>query len=239
VTYPLLETRSVYRRYGRQVVLRDVSVSISPGESVGVFGANGAGKSTLLRMMATLTRPSRGEVLAFGEPVAANRIGVRRRIGVVGHQPYVYPELTCRENLRFFATMFKLDPDAVVLPAIEAVGLGGREDSRASTLSRGLLQRLNIARATLHQPDVLILDEPDTGLDRAGRAVLEATVQGVINRGGAVVLTTHAHEFGLNLSNRTVVLQQGHLVWDGPSTDLTVAELDRLVAGRVATEGGD
>lgn len=236
MTKPLLETRSVYRRYGRQVVLRDVSVTISPGESVGVFGANGAGKSTLLRMMATLTRPSRGEVLAFGEPVANNRIVVRRRIGVVGHQPYIYPELTCRENLQFFATMFKLDPNEVVIPAIEAVGLGGREDSRASTLSRGLLQRLNIARAMLHRPDVLILDEPDTGLDRAGRAVLESTVASVIDQGGAVVLTTHAHEFGLGLSTRTVVLQQGNLVWDGPSSDLSVGELDRLVAGRSAVE---
>lgn len=238
MTDPLLETRGVFRRYGRQVVLRDVSLAISPGESVGVFGANGAGKSTLLRMMATLTRPSRGEVLAFGEPVIANRIAVRRRIGVVGHQPYVYPELTCRENLRFFATMFKLDPEEVIVPAIEAVGLGGREDSRASTLSRGLLQRLNIARATLHRPDVLILDEPDTGLDRAGRSVLEATVATVTGRGGAVVLTTHAHEFGLGLSTRTVVLQQGILAWDGSSSDLAVADLDRLVAGRSFVESG-
>lgn len=238
MTAPLLETRSVYRRYGRQVVLRDVSLAISAGEAVGVFGANGAGKSTLLRMMATLTRPSRGEILAFGVPALEDRIAVRNRIGVVGHQPYVYPELTCRENLKFFATMYRLEPDEVILPALEAVGLAGREDSRASTLSRGLLQRLNIARATLHHPDVLILDEPDTGLDRSGRQVLVDAVDSVTGRGGAVVLTTHAHEFGLQLATRAAVLQQGSLVWDGPTAELSVADLDRLVAGRVAETAG-
>lgn len=227
MTSPYLETRNVYKRFGRNVVLRAVTFQVHPGEAVALFGANGAGKSTLLRLLATLSRPSRGDVLAFGNDAWESRDVVRARIGVVGHQPYVYPELTCAENLRFFATMFGLNPEGVVSTALDAVGLGARAESPASTLSRGLLQRLNLARATLHLPDVLILDEPDTGLDRAGRDVLVAVVGNQVDRGGAVVFTTHALDFGLELATRATALRDGAISLDQPANLLTTADLDR------------
>jgi heme exporter protein A len=230
VTTPLFETRGLYKRYGRQVVLRDVTMQIIGGESIALLGANGAGKSTLLRILTTLSRPSRGEVLAFGEDAWSIRDAVRERIGFVGHQPYIYPELSCYENLRFFATMFGLLADQVVPQALDVVGLIDRRDAAASTLSRGLLQRLNLARAIMHKPDALILDEPDTGLDRAGRAVLETLVAAQVDRGAAVVLTTHSFEYGLSLASRVVGLREGSVSIDRPSETLTVEDLDLYIA---------
>lgn len=230
---PYLQTSGVYKRYGRQVVLRDVSLGIGVGESIALFGANGAGKSTLLRILATLARPSRGTVEAFGEDAWQHRESVRQRIGVVGHQPYVYPELTCAENLRFYARMFELDADEVVPAALDAVGLANRRDSAAGTLSRGLLQRLNLARAVLHKPAVLILDEPDTGLDRAGRQVLSEIVADQIARDGAVIFTTHSFDFGLAMATRAISLQEGGVSLDRPAAMLSTAELDRYVSAPV------
>lgn len=234
---PYLQTHGVYKRFGRQVVLRDVSVHVGIGESVALFGANGAGKSTLLRLLATLARPSRGSVEAFGKDAWKHREGVRQRIGVVGHQSYVYPELTCAENLHFFAKMFELDTDEVVPAALDAVGLTNRRDSAASTLSRGLLQRLNLARAILHQPAVLILDEPDTGLDRAGRNVLSEIVASQTARDGAVVFTTHSFEFGLEMATRAISIQEGSVSLDRPTAMISTDELDRFVSAPVQRVG--
>lgn len=227
---PYLQTRGLYKRFGRLVVLRDVSVHVAPGESIALFGANGAGKSTLLRILATLSRPSRGTVEAFGGDLWVNREAVRQRIGVVAHQPYVYPELTCAENLRFYATMFELEPEKVIPAALDAVGLTTRSDSPASTLSRGLLQRLNLARAILHEPAVLILDEPDTGLDRAGRDVLAGIVARQTATGGAVLFTTHSFEFGLELATRAISIQDGSISLDRPASIVSSSDLDSYVS---------
>jgi heme exporter protein A len=240
VTAPYLESRGVYKRFGRDVILRDVNVQAMPGESIALLGANGAGKSTLLRLFATLSRPTRGTVLAFGEDAWDTRDSVRARIGVVAHQPFVYPELTCRENLHFFATMFSLDGDQVVPPALDAVGLTTRRDSAASTLSRGLLQRLNLARAILHSPAVLILDEPDTGLDRSGRQVLTEIISEQRRRGGLVIFTTHSYEFGLEQASRVVALQEGEVSLDRPADLVSSADLDSYVGTRwVRTDAVD
>ncbi len=214
---PLLHIEHVYKRYGTKVALRDVSFRLVSGEAVALLGANGAGKTTLLRSLATLARPTRGTVQAFGVDAWSARAAVRAQLGVVAHQPYVYPELTCAENLVFFATMFGLpNVQARSSAALERVGLARRAGDRAATLSRGLLQRLNLARAILHEPAVLVLDEPDTGLDAAGREVLSEIVQSQVKRGGSVVLTTHALEYVLALATRVVVLSDGRVVLDEP-----------------------
>jgi ABC-type multidrug transport system ATPase subunit len=153
----------------------------------------------------------------------------------------VYPELTCRENLRFFGQMFGLDDlDSRVVRTLEDVGLNGRVDDQARTLSRGLLQRLNVARAILHEPAVLILDEPDTGLDAAGRAVLSGVIAGQVAAGGSVVLTTHALDYALELASRVVTLAQGRVALDAERSAVRIddvraaIELDGLplMAGR-------
>lgn len=235
---PYLQTENVYKRFDRQVVLRDVSIRIDAGESIALFGANGAGKSTLLRILATLARPTRGTVHAFGEDAWRQREEVRRRIGVVGHQPFIYPELTCEENLRFFARMFDLSGSEDVSTALEIVGLESRSASPASTLSRGLLQRLNLARAILHKPAVLILDEPDTGLDSAGRQVLTGIVAAQTVLDGAVIFTTHSFDYGLQLASRAVSLRDGSVVFDQPATSISPDELDQVVSVAVHRSAG-
>lgn len=235
---PFFEIEHVYKRFGKKVALRDVNVILTAGESVALLGANGAGKTTLLRTMATLSRPTRGHVTAFGIDAWSARSEVRGRIGVVAHQPYVYPELSCAENLVFFATMFGLSgASGLAAVALERVGLARRAGDRAATLSRGLLQRLNLARAILHDPLVLVLDEPDTGLDAAGREVLSDLVRSQVDRGGSVVLTTHALEYGLDLASRVVVLANGRIVLDRPralvsSETVGAAIADVVTAGR-------
>lgn len=235
---PYLQVEHVYKRFGSKVALRDVSLTLEAGEAVALLGANGAGKTTLLRTLATLARPTRGKVTAFGADAWSARAEVRARIGVVAHQPYVYPELTCAENLRFFATMFKVeDAEERVVDTLERVGLTSRRDDRAGTLSRGLLQRLNLARAILHDPAVLALDEPDTGLDAAGRVALSAIVRSQVDRGGSVVLTTHALPYALNLTTRVVVLESGRVTLDAPSGAISAGDLAATIdPGVVAVE---
>ena len=233
---PLLDVRdlSVAFRHGASetFAVDRVSFAIGRGECVALLGANGPGKTTLLRTMATLSRPTRGQVLAFGVDAWQERQAVRARLGVVAHQPWLYPELTCRENLRFFGTMFELEEmDERIGTTLGRVGLGGRADSPAGTLSRGLLQRLNLARALLHAPEALLLDEPDTGLDAAGRAVLTGLIGAHVGGGGCAVLTTHALDLALELATRVVVVSGGVVVTDGPRAALTRSEVEAAIAG--------
>lgn len=228
---PLVQASELTQRFGRQLVLRSVNLDVHAGERLALLGANGAGKTTLLRVLATLSRPTRGRYLAFGTDAFRARRAVRSRIGVVGHQPYVYPELSCRENLRFFATMHRIsNADGLITNALEGVGLGSRADSAAGTLSRGLLQRLDLARATLHGPGLLILDEPDTGLDAPGRLVLNALMAEQIERGGAVIFTTHAIERAVRIATRVVVLERGTVTLDADTSELDVASVERAVS---------
>jgi heme exporter protein A len=239
-TQSFFELERVYKRFGRALALRDVSLVLGAGECVALLGANGAGKTTLLRILATVARPTRGVVRAFGADAFDARTEVRARIGVVGHHPYVYPELTCTENLAFFATMYSVaDCAARVTRVLADVGLADRAGDRAATLSRGLLQRLNLARAVLHEPAVLILDEPDTGLDADGRAVLERVVRCQAERGGGVIFTTHGLALALELATRVVVLRGGWVVLDDDREHVDASHLASAIGQGVAAAMGD
>lgn len=228
---PAIELSGVSRRFGRTIALRGVDLQIGPAESVAVLGVNGAGKTTLLRTMCALARPTRGRISVLGLDPWSDRTRALSRVGVVGHQSYLYPELTCAENLRFFATMFGVaDADEAVDEALGRVSLSHRRDDRAGALSRGLLQRLNLARATIHSPDLLILDEPDTGLDEPGRGILRQVIDGQVARGGSVVFTTHAIERGLSMATRCVLLERGSLRLDRPVSDGLFAEIAPLLS---------
>ncbi len=226
----IVDMRGVSKRYGRQAALRSVDFSSDGGAVVALLGANGAGKTTLLRILATLTQTNRGTYQAFGVDAWERRRDVRARLGYVGHRPFVYPELTCSENLVFFARMFGLpEPHAVSRSALERVSLDDRADRPAATLSRGLLQRLNLARATLHNPSLLVLDEPDTGLDSAGRALLSAMMRSHAAKGGLVTFTSHALEYAIETSDRLVTLLDGEVADDRPSRLASVAGLEVLI----------
>lgn len=205
--------RGVRVAFGATVVLRGVDLDLRWGGRLALLGPNGAGKSTLLRAIATLSRPSGGTVRIAGLDAFAESAAVRRLIGVVAHQTYLYDELTALENLRFYADLYDL-PAAGALAAamLDRVGLTARRNVRAGSLSRGQQQRLTLARALLHDPPLLLLDEPDTGLDLAAFGLLESLLLGEER---TVVLTTHNLRQAARLCDRYAILNGGRIVREG------------------------
>jgi len=172
-----IEAVGLRQRFGRRTVLGPLDLSLEAGGSLAVMGENGSGKTTLLRLLATAARPAAGELRILGLDAAVERTELRRRIGYLGDAPGHYPALSCRENLEFFAVLHGVERSRA-RAALELVGLGAVAEKRAAELSRGMAQRLGLARAILHAPELLILDEPDAGLDEEGRAILGRLAEG-------------------------------------------------------------
>ncbi|MGE3909749.1 MAG: heme ABC exporter ATP-binding protein CcmA, partial [Chloroflexota bacterium] len=194
---------------GEQTVLRGVTFAAMAGSVTALVGPNGAGKSTLLRVVAGLLRPSGGRVLIGGRSLAHDPWRVRRAVGLVGHQPMVYPELTTAENLEFYARLYGLNDVAVHVEAgLRRVDLQDRASDRAGTLSRGMLQRLSLARALLHEPDVLLLDEAEAGLDAHARDLLLAILRQNSQR-RTTLLATHDLAFVSEVAERAILLRNG------------------------------
>lgn len=209
----MIKINSLVKSYGLNPVLRGVNLHVRPGEFVTLVGANGAGKTTLLRIVASLLQPGDGQVLVGGWPLPDHADKVRRYIGMVSHHPLLYGDLTAAENLKFFARLYGLDDEeARVDRALRTVGLAARQRDPVRTFSRGMTQRLTIARATLHEPDVLLLDEPYTGLDREAAALLDDLLRGEAARGRTILMITHDLVHGLNVCDRIVVLSRGKIV---------------------------
>ncbi|MCC6765800.1 MAG: heme ABC exporter ATP-binding protein CcmA [Deltaproteobacteria bacterium] len=225
---------AVGKAFGRTVVLRDVTLRIDAGDAVAVFGPNGAGKSTMLRLFAGLMAPTSGRLRVFD--VTGPDPAVRRRVGLVAHQSFLYPDLTARENLRFYARMFGLgDADERVRIWLERVALTEAGARPVRLFSRGMEQRLALARALIHDPDLVILDEPWTGLDAAAADWLADLLRELRDRGRTIVVATHDFRRGVDVATRVLIVHRGRVAWDGPVP--TVAALDgvyRQVTGAVA-----
>ena len=208
----LIRCDRVTKRFGRKRVLRDVNLSVLGGEVVALLGANGSGKTTLLRIVAGLDRPDQGEVWLGPVPLSAAHHEIRRYIGVVAHAPLLYDRLTGAENLQFFARMYDLvEPESRIEQLLRGLELWPRRDDPVRTYSRGMIQRLAIARALLHDPPVLIFDEPDTGLDRDSVARL-AELIGQLRQGKrAVLITTHDLDRAFAWADRVSELKDGRL----------------------------
>lgn len=208
----MLDAAGIRKRYGLRPVLRGLNLRVGPGEIVAILGANGAGKSTLLRVLATLLRPEAGTLAIDGIDALARGGDARARIGVVLHHTMVYPELSGRENLRFHAELRGLNDSAArITAALEQVDLIRRADDLARAYSRGMAQRLSLARALLHEPVLLILDEPFTGLDQASAARLSALLADWARAGKAGVMTTHEVGRGMESVTRALTLDGGVL----------------------------
>jgi heme exporter protein A len=200
-----IEATGLRQRFGTRTVLGPLDLVLESGESLAVLGENGSGKTTLLRLLATAARPAAGELRILGLDAATQRTELRRRVGYLGDSPGHYPALSARENLEFFAALHGVDRSRVEA-TLELVGLGPVAGKRASELSRGMAQRLGLARAILHAPELLVLDEPDAGLDEEGRAVLARVVAG-----RSLVLATHDRELAAELCGHTLDLSAARL----------------------------
>jgi heme exporter protein A len=219
-----IELDGVVRRYGERLALDGVTVSVPEGKTLGVFGSNGAGKTTLLRVLATLLRPHAGSARVLGAELPGDAWKVRGRVGFLGHEPLLYRDLTARENLVFHARLHRVAP-ARVDDLLGRVGLERRADEPVGNLSRGMLQRVATARAVLHDPAVLLLDEPRANLDPAAAALLEPLIGR--ESGRTRVLVTHDVEGGLAESDVVLGLRRGRPEITGTAT---VDELRSLYA---------
>lgn len=239
MTTPAIALRQITRRFGHLHALRGVSLSIPEGQTFALLGPNGAGKTTLLRIIATLGRPSSGEVFIQGVNAQEAPDQVRSRIGLISHQTLLYDDLTARENLMFYGKMYGLDHlSDRVDKALDTVGLLHRERDRVRGFSRGMNQRLAIARATLHQPAILLLDEPFTGLDTSARSLLSNMLQALRSEGRTIVLVTHDLEQGLTLADQFGILFRGDLVHEGETAFLSESELRDLYEHNVMQREG-
>src|ERR687896_889643 len=203
---PAVALEGVGRAYGERVALRDVTFSLPPGATVAVFGANGAGKTTLLRILAGLLRPHAGRATVLGAELPREAYRARGRIGLVGHEPMLYRDLTVRENLRFHARLHGVAP-ARVEELVAQVGLAARADDPVRTLSRGMTQRAAICRTVLHSPALLLLDEPLANLDPGGADAVAPLIGR--DTGAARVLISHDAEQGLAEADHVLGLRGG------------------------------
>lgn len=222
----LIEIEGLIKAYDILPVLRQLNLNIQRGEFVALLGPNGSGKSTLLRLLAGLSSPTGGVIRVGGWTIPDEAAAVRPQIGMVSHQSLLYDNLTARENLRFFARLYQLQDSAARIDTLlEQVGLHRRGDSLVRTFSRGMQQRLSIARALLHAPDVLLFDEPYTGLDQDAAHTLDHLLRQAHSEGRTILMTTHDLERVPRLASRVVILSRGVVSYDAPTTGLDTQTL--------------
>jgi heme ABC exporter ATP-binding subunit CcmA len=208
-----LTVDDVSRHFGRRRAVSRITFQASRGTVLGLLGPNGAGKSTLLAMVATLLRPSGGRIRYGAHDAAGHGAALRGSIGVLGHDLFLYPELTAQENLEFFAALYHVaEPRRAALEALRQTGLADRAGDPVSSFSRGMRQRVALERALIHRPRLLLLDEPFTGLDDASAAALTARLRSLKKDGAMIVLATHDLDLAEGMFDRAVFLREGRML---------------------------
>jgi len=230
----IIEVSKLAKHYGRTSALRNLNLNVAAGEFVALFGRNGAGKTTFLRILAGLSRPSSG-ALSIRPVIGLKRRYVRGAIGYLSHNTSLYADLTALENLRFYASLMDMPGnDGFLQTKIQEVGLEGRETEPVRNYSRGMQQRLAIARAFLHNPDILLLDEPFTGLDQSGSDLLQSYLTKAKSEGRICIMAIHDTGLGYHMADRLVVIERGMAALDIPKASLTLSEFQeryRAIAG--------
>ena len=207
-----LEVRDLSRTFGARKALDKVTFELPRGAFLSIFGPNGAGKTTMLKVLSTLTNPSSGKARVMGLDVVEDAVALRERIGFISHNPLLYPDLTAEENLAFFADLYCIEnPKARIDELLEAVELSHRRLDAVRTFSRGMTQRLSIARALLHKPDIIFLDEPYSGLDPHAMDILDALIAAV-RAEHTFVMISHDLSKGLELCSHALILAKGKIV---------------------------
>ncbi|AKB24502.1 ABC transporter involved in cytochrome c biogenesis, ATPase component CcmA [Methanosarcina sp. MTP4] len=216
--------RNLSKTFGKNPVLKNLDLDLKKGEFTVIFGPNGAGKTTLLKLIATLIEPGEGSLIINGFDSAEEPEKVRKEIGMLSHESYLYGDLTAEENLFFFGKMYGLGKQELEIRSeylLNEVGLETRADERVSTFSRGMKQRLSIARALINEPSLLILDEPYTGLDPRASEVFEHILKSPSFEASSKIMVSHDLERGFALCDRILVLKAGRIVYDGLKGDFS------------------
>jgi len=230
-------TDNLGKSFGSRRAVDSVSISVAPGEVLALFGPNGAGKTTLLRMLAGLLKPSSGSA-RIGDSALPGGASVRRSVGIISHHSLLYEALTARENVEFAARLYDVaDAPAAAARALGVMGMSERANTPVRALSRGMKQRVSIARAIAHAPVVVLADEPFTGLDVAGARALSDMLLGLRGAGAALVLVTHSIDDGLSLATRAAIMHRGRIVRSEPRADIEPGAYAEQYAAMVAANG--
>ena len=225
---PILEARGLTKRFGSIAAVDGIDLELRRGESLAVFGPNGAGKTTLTRILTSTLRPTSGTLRIAGRDPREDELRSRRILGLISHQTFLYDDLSARENLVFFARMHGLrDAGERADALLASVGLGDRADDPAGTFSRGMQQRLALARCLVHDPELVFLDEPFTGLDPHAASLFRAALGRIRSEGRTLFLVTHSLAEGLELCERWMILSAGRIAARGRSGETDRAALER------------
>jgi len=232
---PLIQFSKVNKKYGHIHAMRDVSVSFDKGEFISIFGPNGAGKSTFLKLLCTMTSPSSGDIMYEGTPLKKLKDDFRSRFGVISHQPFLYSELTAMENLRFYSKLYGVkNIDERIKELLNKVELYKRRNDKVRGYSRGMLQRLSITRALLHNPDIVVLDEPYTGLDTHASDILTKILVELFDAQRTILMVTHNIKQGYDASSRLAIIRRGQLVFDKKKSEIELDEFEHAYTEAVS-----
>ncbi|PLX70258.1 MAG: sodium ABC transporter ATP-binding protein [Denitrovibrio sp.] len=232
---PLIKFSNVNKKYGHIHALNDVSVSFDKGEFISVFGPNGAGKSTFLKLLCTMTSPSSGDIFYEGTPLKKLKDDFRSRFGVISHQPFLYSELTAMENLTFYAKLYGVQNiEDRIKELLGKVELYKRRNDKVRGYSRGMLQRLSITRALLHNPYIVVLDEPYTGLDTHASDILTKILVELFDNKHTIIMVTHNMKQGFDASSRLAIIRRGKLVFDEKRDNVTLDEFEHVYTEAVS-----
>ncbi len=227
-----IEAEELTKSFGHRLALRGINLKVARGEFFIIFGPNGAGKTTLIKILATLSKPSSGSVRIAGLDLKKSPAEIRHQIGVVCHQTYLYDNLTAYENLRFYGRMYDVtNVEKRIQQVANYMGLVFVLKERMGTLSRGMQQRLSIARAIIHNPEILLLDEPETGLDQNALLLFEDLLTSFRRSNKTLVMTTHNPERGLKMADRVIILAQGKVVYEETKPDVATFKRGYLCEG--------
>ncbi len=226
----------VTKSFGYIQALRGVDLKIKKGEFVTVFGPNGAGKTTLIKLLATLTKPTSGKVSIANYDIKKEPDKVRALIGVISHDPYLYGNLSALENIGFFASLYGISqPKKKAIQVIKQVGLESRMHDLVRTFSRGMQQRLAVARAIVHEPKILLLDEPYTGLDQHGARIFGDLLNWLKTENRTIVMTTHNLPEGLEVSDRVAILDGGKIIYESDARGIELTKFKEIYFEKVGT----
>lgn len=228
-TSNIVTLKNVFKIYGHVTALKNISFDINKGDFISIFGANGAGKSTLLKILSNQTRPTKGEIFYSSIPAKKLQDSYRKKFGVISHQPFVYENLSALENLIFYGNLYgvkKAEKRAIEL--LKRVDLYSRRNDLIRTFSRGMLQRVSIARALVHNPEMIFLDEPYTGLDSVASLSLTNILKEQLEGNKTILMVTHDLKIGIDLSSKVIILNKGQIVYSENRSNINEASFEKL-----------